>query len=211
MNNFGFLKNIDKDLYEIISDAEALYRDEYFEQCITQTRRFGEVICKHVLGNSRTVEKTFDDMLATLKDKVSDSVQEKEFVEDLYFLKREGNSSTHSSTVEKKGLTALECLQRSFEAAISYAVYYKKANSSFLKLQYDTELLITGKKTKKTLAEKYNEQKAKTSVKKTKTKNNKKLVSSKKNKFSIFWIFVGVSSIISLTLIVTIFLLSFFA
>ena len=65
MNNFDFLKPIDKNLYNIICDAEKLYRDEYFEQCITQTRRFGENVCKNVLGNARTTEKTFDDMLAT--------------------------------------------------------------------------------------------------------------------------------------------------
>jgi hypothetical protein len=69
MNNFEFLKSVDKNLYEIISDAEELYRDEYFEQCIGQTRRFGENVCKNVLGSARTTEKTFDDMLATLKDK----------------------------------------------------------------------------------------------------------------------------------------------
>ena len=40
--NFIFLKSIDKDLFDIINDAEKLYRDEYFEQCMTQTRRFGE-------------------------------------------------------------------------------------------------------------------------------------------------------------------------
>ena len=42
MGNFSFLKSLDKNLYEIISDAEKLYRDEYFEQCIGQTRRFAE-------------------------------------------------------------------------------------------------------------------------------------------------------------------------
>ena len=50
--NFDFLKNTDVNLYDIISDAEKLYRDEYFEQCITQTRRFAENVCKNVLGKS---------------------------------------------------------------------------------------------------------------------------------------------------------------
>ena len=178
MNNFEFLKTIDKSLYEIISDAENLYRDEYFEQCITQTRRFGEIICKNVLGNSRTLEKTFDDMLATLKDKVSTSIQEKEFVDDLYFLKKEGNHS-------------VECLQRSFEISIYYAVYYKKINSNLLKLQYDTEMLITGKKTKKTLAEKYKEEKAKNKLStKKSTKKVYKTTSQPQKKFSIFWLFL---------------------
>ena len=52
--NFDFLKEVDKDLFEIITDAEKLYRDEYFEQCMAQTRRFGENICKSVLGSGRT-------------------------------------------------------------------------------------------------------------------------------------------------------------
>ncbi len=151
MNNFEFLKPIDKNLYEIISEAEKLYRDEYFEQCTTQTRRFGEVVCKNVLGANRTTEKTFDDMLATLKDKISSSIQEKEFVDDLYFLKREGNASAHGTSVKKDGIIALECLQRAFEISINYAVHYKKSNSNLLKLQYDTEILVTGKRSKKRL------------------------------------------------------------
>lgn len=210
MNNFEFLKSVDKDLYDIISDAEKLYRDEYFEQCIGQTRRFGEVVCKNVLGNSRTSEKTFDDMLATLKDKVSTVIQEKEFVDDLYFLKREGNASVHSTSVKQSGMTALECLQRAFEIAVSYAVYYKKSNTDILKLQYDTEMLITGKKTKKTLSERYLEEKAKSKVpKKCSSKKQNKIVSSNKKSHSCFWIFTGLSAIISIILILTILLLKF--
>ena len=60
--NFDFLKKVDTNLFEIISEAEKLYRDEYFEQCMGQTRRFGENVCKKVLGANRTTEKTFDDM-----------------------------------------------------------------------------------------------------------------------------------------------------
>lgn len=213
MNNFEFLKKVDKDLYNIISDAENLYRDEYFEQCMAQTRRFGENICKNVLGKARTTEKTFDDMLATLKDKVSEIVQEKEFVDDLYFLKRQGNSSVHSSTVKKDGIVALECLQRAFEIAINYAVYYKKNNSNLLKLQYDTELLVTGKKSKKTLAERYENAKQKTkAVEKNKIplkKMTSKNKNSNKKSLSWFWIFVFASAIVSLVLVLTIFLLSF--
>ena len=48
MSNFKFLEQIDSDLYKIIADAEKLYRDEYFEQTIVQTRRFGENICKNL-------------------------------------------------------------------------------------------------------------------------------------------------------------------
>lgn len=85
MNNFDFLKKTDKNLYEIISEAEKLYRDEYFEQCMVQTRKFGENICKNVIGTRCTPDSTFDEMLATLKDKIK-SEQEKEFIDDLYFL-----------------------------------------------------------------------------------------------------------------------------
>ena len=212
MNNFFFLKNINKNLYEIIADAEELYRDEYFEQCITQTRRFGENVCKDVLGSLRTSEKTFDEMLATLKDKACHSEQEKEFVDDLYFLKREGNNSTHASTVKKDGIVALECLQRSFEVALNYAVYNQKANSNFLKLRYDTELLVTGKKSKKTLAEKYNDEKNKTkkkiSKKTIKQSHVTKTPKSKNDKISFFKIFLLASTIISVILILIILLLA---
>lgn len=211
MGNFSFLKSLDKNLYEIISDAEKLYRDEYFEQCIGQTRRFAENICKQVLGSARTTEKSFDDMLATLKDRSNQSEQEREFIDDLYFLKREGNNSVHSSTVKKDGIVALECLQRSFEVSINYAVFYAKAKNNLLKLRYDTELLITGEKSKKNLTEKYNEAKKATN----KTKTTKKVVkqshtmkpSQPKNN-NIFWCFVGVSAIVSTVLVLTIYLLS---
>ena len=212
MGNFSFLKSLDKNLYEIISDAEKLYRDEYFEQCIGQTRRFAENVCKNVLGSARTTEKTFDDMLATLKDKSNQSEQEREFIDDLYFLKREGNNSVHSSTVKQDGINALECLQRAFEVSINYAVFYAKAKNNLLKLRYDTELLVTGEKSKETLSEKYKNAK-KTSEK---SKAAKKAVkqshtikpSQPKNK-SLFWIFVGISAIISTVLVLTIYLLSF--
>ena len=131
--NFDFLKSVDKNLFEIITEAEKLYRDEYFEQCMGQTRRFGEHVCKQVLGKNRTSENTFDQMLATLKDKGNGSEQEKEFVNDLYFLKKHGNESVHSAKVKKDGMEALECLQRAFEVGINYAVYNKKAKTNILK------------------------------------------------------------------------------
>lgn len=215
MNNFDFLKPVNKNLHSLITEAEKLYRDEYFEQCITQTRRFAENLCKTVLGNRRTTEKTFDDMLATLKDKCSGAEQEKEFIDDLYFLKREGNSSTHSTSVKKDGIVALECLQRSFEIALNYTVHYKKSNPNYLKLRYDTELLVTGKKKRKSLAEKYKAQKEienkkeKSQVKSKKINKSKKMTSQKEKKISLFWIFVGISAIVSVILTLTIFLLSF--
>ena len=66
MNNFNFLEKIDKNIYDIISEAERLYRDEYFEQSISQTRKFGENICKNILSESNLPCQTFDEMLATL-------------------------------------------------------------------------------------------------------------------------------------------------
>lgn len=208
MNNFEFLKTVDSDLYNVISKAEHLYRDEYFEQSIVQTRKFAENVCKNVLGDSRTCEKTFDDMLATLKDKTGSAIQEKEFIEDLYFIKREGNNSAHSTNIKNAGIIALECLQRCFELSINYSVYYRNAKKSLLKLQYDTELLTTGKKTKQTLAEKYQEQKSKVQKKSKKKEPKTKLSKNNTKKIPLFWILWGVTFIISIVLVLTIFLLS---
>ena len=211
-SNFEFLKTVDNNLFEIINDAERLYRGEFFEQCMGQTRRFGEHICRNVLGSNRTTEVTFDEMLATLKDKINGSEQEKEFIDDLYFLKKQGNTSVHSGKVTQDGIAALECLQRAFEASINYAVYNKKADSKILDLQYDTELLVTGEKSKKTLSEKYKEEKAKTvkkTTKKTTSKKKPQVTSMKsvprKTGISPFWILVGISFVV--TLITVIFVL----
>ena len=87
-------------------------------------------------------------------------------------------------------------------------MHYKKADSQILKLRYDTELLITGKKSSKSLKEKYIEEKSKNKENKKKTKTNKKIVSKKQTKFSFFWILVGLSSIISLILILVISILN---
>lgn len=202
--NFDFLKKDDRFLYEIMADAESLYRDEYFDQCMTQVRRFGENVCKNVLGARRTTETTFDDMLATLKDCTLGSSEEaKEFIDDLYFLKKYGNEATHSITVKKEGTDALECLKRAFEIAINYYVYTLGGSREILKLQYDTELMITGKKSKKTLAEKYNEQKAITTKKSSKSTAKKpqkqycSVKSDSKQKRPYFWYFVGFTAIVS--------------
>ena len=66
MTNFDFLKKIDNNLYDIITEAEKLYTSEFFEQCIGQTRRFGEQICKNILASKRQYDGSFDEMLATL-------------------------------------------------------------------------------------------------------------------------------------------------
>ena len=224
--NFDFLKKTDVNLYDIISDAEKLYRDEYFEQCITQTRRFAENVCKNVLGKKRTTEETFDQMLATLKDNSQGSEQEKEFIDDLYFLKKCGNLSVHSSTVKQSGTNALECLQRAFEVAINYTVYNKKGSKDTLNLHYDIKLLATGKKDKN-LAQKYQKaeeaamkksvkqtpkstktssktEKSKTSTKpKKKTKQQSSIKSvPKKKKHSLYWIIVELFSLIAFGLVI---------
>ena len=214
--NFDFLKKTDKNLYDIISEAEKLYRDEYFEQCMGQTRRFAENVCKNVLGKKRTTEETFDQMLATLKDNSQGSEQEKEFINDLYFLKKCGNQSVHSSSVKKDGINALECLQRAFEVAINYSVYNKKGDTNNLNLHYDIQLLATGKKDK-TLAQKYEQAKRKTSGKNSKSKSSTtkkkstKQISvmksySQEKKTPYYWIVVGIFSIITFALIIFLFL-----
>ena len=154
-SNFDFLKSVDKKLFDLIETAEQLYRDEYFDQCIVQTRKFAENICKKLLGGKKTTEKTFDEMLATLCDKSTGSQQEKEIIEDLYFIKREGNKSAHNSNQALPASTALECLQRAFEVGINFAFSRNPNKTKLLKLEFDIELLITGEKTKKTLKEKY--------------------------------------------------------
>ena len=214
MTNFDFLKKIDANLYEIIKEAEKLYTAEFFEQCMGQTRRFGEQMCKSILAERRQYDGSFDDMIATLKDHAT-SIPEKEFVDDLYFLKKQGNISVHSSTVKKDGMAALECLQRAFEAAINYAVFYKKGNKSILKNQYDIELLMTGKTGKSSLSEKYETKKKET--KKSGNGSNKKTSAPVKQSYTMkpktyakskgitpFWFFVGISSIISAILILLI-------
>lgn len=211
--NFDYLKTVDKNLYEIIIDAERLYRGEFFEQCMGQTRRFGEHLCRKVLGSNRTNEVTFDEMLATLKDKSNHSEQEKEFIDDLYFLKKQGNLSVHSESVTKNATTALECLQRAFEAGINYSVFYQKEDSGILKLRYDTELLITGNQSKKSLSEKYLEAKdkaTKSSKKKTtakKTQKPKPQVTSMnsvpiRTGISRFWIIVGIFMLVALIMVI---------
>ena len=207
--NFDFLKRNDKNLFQIINDAEELYRNEFFEQCMTQTRRFGEVVCKNVLGSRRTTEVSFDAMLATLKDCTLGSSEEaKEFVDDLYFLKKHGNEATHSITVKQDGMEALECLQRAFEVAINYCVYSCNEDRRILKLKYDIDLLVTGKKSRKTLSEKYTEEKEKT-AKKTASKTTKPKPQycsvkskSQKPKKPYFWYFVGTSAIISTVMLI---------
>ncbi len=204
MNNFEFLKNIDIDIYELINKAENLYRDEYFEQCIIQTRKFAENVCKNILKNDLQKECSFDEMLATLKDKSNNSEQEKEFIEDLYFIKREGNASAHCKDVKQAGIKALECLKRAFEVSINYAVYYKHGNENILNKHYSVEVLVNGKSNKNSLSEKYQKVKIKT---KKKTKQQYTVLPQKTIKFKKRYM-IGVSIGISLCFALIIFILA---
>lgn len=166
MSNFEFLEKINSDLYKIISDAEKLYRDEYFEQSIVQTRRFAENVCKSFLGERVLPDSTFDDCLATLQDVFTKNIRQREIIDDLYFLKAHGNASAHGSTVKQDGNIALDCIKRAFEVAINYAIA-NGAPAKIEKLEFSEEVLIMGgKKKKSSLKEKY------IAKKKTVKKNN---------------------------------------
>ena len=185
MSNFEFLKDVNKDLFELANQAEGLFRDGYFEQCMTQTRRLGENLCRLVIANRAKEGDSFDEMLATLKDTPNPSEEEKEFLDDLYFLKKAGNISVHSIKTKNdadSGKQALECLERAFEASINYAFFKENADKKVLSLAFDEELLMTGKKSKSVLlqqeytARKQKETastKTKIAVKKTKKKSKK--------------------------------------
>ena len=220
--NFKFLKSINNKLFDIITDAEKLYCDEYFEQCIVQIRRFGEQLCKDMLSQNNFPTGSFDEMIETLKDNSNGSVQEKEFIDDLYFIKKNGNQVVHSEKGQKQGMLALECLQRAFELSINYCVHIQGASKDILKLNYDVELLVTEKKSKKSLKEKYVEEKQKQEIqekpkkqpKKAKKieKENKVNECSSNNKieirFSLFWKFIvfllGISCFTILFLVIAV-------
>ena len=140
-DNFEFLESIDKELYSAIQDAQKLFRDEYFNQCAVQLRIFAEKMAKKVLG-SQSEGLTFDDTLNCLKDKIK-SDSEKEFIDDLFFIKKIGNKCAHGEDVLVS--EALEAVKRAFEASLSYG-YSRKRDDKILKLQFDDTLLITGKK-----------------------------------------------------------------
>lgn len=199
MSNFEFLKQINKDLFKIAAEAEKLFRDEYFEQSITQTRRLGENLCRLIMGSNAGADDTFDNMLATLKDTPHPSEIEKEFIDDLYFIKKAGNASVHSLQVKKDAdiaKDALECLERSFEACLNFAVYKCNASDDLLNLVFDEEMLMTGKKSKSaTLQERYtaerkkqlakNSEKAQDTPKKRKKKSKKTAMEEYEEYFEI--------------------------
>jgi len=173
MSNFDFIENIDSDLFKIISDAEKLYRDEYFEQCIIQTRRFAENVCRNLLGERLAPDSTFDECLATLQDLYTKNIRQRELINDMYFLKSQGNVSAHGKKVKQDGNIALDCIKRAFEIAINYAIA-NGAPKKTEKLEFSEEALVIGEKKKKgTLKEKY-------IAKKKQAKKNERIYKKKK-------------------------------
>lgn len=166
MSNFDFLKDVDEDLCRIIKDAEKLYRDEYFEQAIVQTRRFAENVCRSLLGERLVPDSTFDECLSTLNDHFTKNIRQRELIGDLYFLKAQGNASAHGKKVKQDGNIALDCIKRAFELAINYAVM-SGGDKKIEKLEFSEDVLVLGeKKQKGKLKEKY------IAKKKTAKKNN---------------------------------------
>lgn len=208
MSNFLFLKKNNENLFNIISEAEKLFRDEYFEQAMIQTRRFAENICRDLLQDKVLPDETFDSMINRIKDKSFGNMRMQEFSEDLYFLKKHGNNSAHSSVAVKNGKIALECLERAYEVSIFYFNMKYGYNKRLDKTVFSEELLMTGKKTGKKsspilLTEKYSNELKKTrekssSVKlkeiqksgtKQKSKNkNKRRSKMKSSKTAIYFI-----------------------
>lgn len=162
-SNFYFLKEINRNIFKLAKESEALYRDEYFQQCMTQTRCFAENVCRELLNGNYQPNDTFDTMLANLDDYLINCTEKRELISDLYFLKKAGNQSVHTRAVDKDGIKALECLQRAFEVAVMFYSAKNGQDSSVARLLFDEELLVTGKrsKDKNTLKEKYLQMQAK--------------------------------------------------
>lgn len=162
-SNFYFIKEINRNIFKLAKEAEALYRDEYFQQCMTQTRCFAENVCRELLNGNYQPNDTFDTMLANLDDYLINCTEKRELISDLYFLKKAGNQSVHTRAVDKDGIKALECLQRAFEVAVMFYSAKNGQDTSVSRLLFDEELLVTGKrsKDKNTLKEKYLQMQAK--------------------------------------------------
>lgn len=139
-SNFDFLKDIDKELFEIIEEAQTLFKNEYFNQTVIQVRIYAEKMAKKVLGSADSTQ-TFDNILNCLKDKIK-TQREQEFIDDLFFIKKQGNNCAHGE--DTTAIIALEVIRRAFEAGINYA-YYRKKDENIDKLNFDDTLLITGK------------------------------------------------------------------
>lgn len=156
-SNFYFLKEVNKNIFKIIKEAEKLYTDEYFQQCMVQTRCFAENVTKSLLNGNCQPGDNFDTLLGNLDDYLINCEEKRDLIKDLYFLKKAGNASAHTRAVDKDGIKALECLQRSFEIAVVYYSMKNGSNKNVCKLLFDEELLVTGKRSKykNTIKEKY--------------------------------------------------------
>ena len=185
MSNFLFLKKNNENLFNIISEAENLFRDEYFEQSVVQVRRFAENLCRDLLQEKVLADDTFDTMICKIKDNSFKNIRMRELADDLYFLKKHGNNSAHSSSAGKReqaGKLALECLERAYEIAIFYSNVKFGNNKKLDKTVFSEELLMTGKKTgnmigkkasPKILKERYSEVLKETRAKAPSQKNTK--------------------------------------
>ena len=149
MSNFLFLKKNNENLFNILAEAEKLFRDEYFEQAAVQTRRFAENVCKDLLKDKITPEDTFDSMISKIKDNSFGNMRMTEFADDLYFLKKQGNNSAHSSVATKDGKIALECMERAYEIAIFYTTIKYGYDKKLDKSVFSEEMLMTGQGTVK--------------------------------------------------------------
>src|SRR5574344_397043 len=208
MSNFVFLKNNNQDLFNIVKEAECLFRDEYFEQAMVQTRRYAENLCRDILGEKLLTDDNFDSMIRKLNDNSFDNIRMQEFAEDLYFLKKQGNSSAHSSKSAQNGKIALECLERAFEIGIFYSNIKFGYNKKLDKAVFSEEMIMTGKVTnsknlKETYVKELKQAKSSKIKKSTKTKTSKpkKFVSKRKNnkknkKINKFWIIIFVLIVI---------------
>ena len=187
MSNFLFLKKNNENLFNIISEAENLFRDEYFEQSVVQIRRFAENLCRDLLQDKVLPDDTFDSMICKIKDNSFGKIRMQEFSDDLYFLKKHGNTSAHSSSASQNGKLALECLERAYEISVFYSSVKYGYDKKIDKTVFSEELLMTGKKTgkkssPKLLKDKYSNELKKTRANASKTKPNKPKKSSSKQK-----------------------------
>jgi ABC-type Na+ efflux pump permease subunit len=149
MSNFLFLKKNTEKLFNIITEAECLFRDEYFEQSMVQIRRFAENLCKDMLQDKILPEDTFDTIIEKIKDNSFQNIRMSELANDLYFIKKQGNTSAHSSNATKDGELALDCLERAYEISIFYSNAKFGYDKKLDKTVFSEELLMTGKKTGK--------------------------------------------------------------
>ena len=206
MSNFLFLKKNNENLFKIISEAEKLFRDEYFEQSVVQIRRFAENLCRDLLKDKVSPEDTFDSMINKIKDNSFGHIRMKELAEDLYFLKKHGNNSAHSLSASQNGKIALECLERAYEISVFYSNVKYGYNKKLDKTVFSEELLMTGKKSApKLLKERYSVElkktRAKSSNNKPKKTQRKQLLKKAKKSKNLKKIFYAVVIAIFIALI----------